>query len=338
MSMPLLIAVDGGNSKTELALLRGDGEVLSLVRGPFSSPHHLGLAGALDVIDGLLDQAAAYAGLPRSRPLGGLASMQLAGLDLPSEVQAFEHAARRREWADELLVGNDTFALLRAGSERGWGVAVVCGAGINCVGVAPDGRHARFPALGDISGDWGGGYDLGIAALAAAARSEDGRGPRTRLESLVPAHFGLQTPLQLAEAMHLERIDRRRLVELAPLLLRAAGDDAVAAEIVDRLAREVVTLARAALERLGLLGQRVEIVLGGGVLAGGNPVLIGAVEAGLRALSPELEPRVADGPPIVGAALLALDEMEADEAASLRARRELRDAACAAALEAPHNA
>ena len=118
---PPLIAVDGGNSKTELALLRGDGEVLSLVRGPFSSPHHLGLAGALDVIDGLLDQAAADAGLEPSRPLAVLASMQLAGLDLPSEVRAFEQAARRRDWADELLVGNDTFALLRAGSERGWG-------------------------------------------------------------------------------------------------------------------------------------------------------------------------------------------------------------------------
>ena len=55
------------------------------------------------------------------------------------------------------MVDNDTFAVLRAGTERGWGVAVVCGAGINCVGVSPDGRHARFPALGTITGDWGGG-------------------------------------------------------------------------------------------------------------------------------------------------------------------------------------
>ena len=93
--------------------------------------------------------------------------------------------------------------MLRAGTERGWGVAVVCGAGINCVGVGPDGRHARFPALGAITGDWGGGFDLGLAALSAAARSEDGRGPRTPLEQAVPAHFGLATPRELAEAIHL---------------------------------------------------------------------------------------------------------------------------------------
>ena len=76
---------------------------------------------------------------------------------------------------DHLGVGNDTLAVLRAGTERGWGVAVVCGAGINCVGVAPDGRSVRFPALGRITGDWGGGYDVGLEALYVAARGEDGR-------------------------------------------------------------------------------------------------------------------------------------------------------------------
>ena len=90
------------------------------------------------------------------------------------------------------------FAVLRAGTERGWGVALTCGAGMNCVGVSPDGRHVHFPALGETTGDWGGGYDLGKEALWFAARSEDGRGAKTVLEYLVPGHFGLSTPLELA--------------------------------------------------------------------------------------------------------------------------------------------
>src|SRR6476619_3913157 len=106
-------------------------------------------------------------------------------------------ATGSRGLARRISVGNDTFAVLRAGTERGWGVAVVCGAGINCVGVAPDGRQARFPALGSITGDWGGGYDVGLAAVSAAARSEDGRGARTTLEQAVPAYVGLSTPAQL---------------------------------------------------------------------------------------------------------------------------------------------
>src|SRR5213076_3249185 len=133
-------------------------------------------------------------------PIAETGQLLLAGVDFPSEEEDVRAAAGRRGLASRISVGNDTFAVLRSGTERGWGVAVVCGAGINCVGVAPDGRQARFPALGAITGDWGGGYDLGLAAVSAAARSEDGRGPRTNLERAVPAHFDLAKPSELAEA------------------------------------------------------------------------------------------------------------------------------------------
>ena len=122
----------------------------------------------------------------------------LAGVDFPSEERELREAVEARGWAERTLVGNDTFAVLRAGTERGWGVAVVCGAGINCVGVAPDGRHVRFPALGQITGDWGGGYDVGMAALVAAARSEDGRGPADEARAARARRTsGSQTPHEL---------------------------------------------------------------------------------------------------------------------------------------------
>src|SRR5262249_56637652 len=129
-----------------------------------------------------------------------------------------------------------TFAVVRAGTERGWGVAVTCGAGINCVGVSPSGRVERFPALGAITGDWGGGYDVGLAALSAAARSADGRGPETSLEQAVPAHFGLGSPLELGEAIHRGPLPLRCVVELAPVVSRGAGPGALAGGSVPRLA------------------------------------------------------------------------------------------------------
>jgi N-acetylglucosamine kinase-like BadF-type ATPase len=318
------IAVDGGNSKTHLTLVREDGALLAFVRGPLSSPHHIGEQGCLDVLERLLRDAAAEAGLdPEARPLAEVAAILLAGVDFPAEQERLGALADGRGWAGRTTVANDTFAVLRAGTERGWGVAVVCGAGINCVGVAPDGRHARFPALGAISGDWGGGVDLGYAAVAAAARSEDRRGPRTTLERAVPAHFGLQTPLELAEAFHSGRVSQRRIVELAPVVLAAAGDDAVAAGIVDRLADEVVRLVRVTLERLELAGSGAEVVLGGGVLQSGDPRLLASIEAGLREFDPAATAHVASSPPVVGAALLALDELEATPEAAERLRDEL---------------
>jgi N-acetylglucosamine kinase-like BadF-type ATPase len=318
----LVLAVDGGNSKTDLALLREYGALLAHVRGGLSSPHHLGLDGAMALLEALFDAAVEQAGLPTGT-LADAARFLLAGLDFPAEERELHDAVAARGWARSIGVGNDTFAVLRAGTERGWGVAVVCGAGINCVGVGPDGRHVRFPALGAISGDWGGGFDVGLAALSAAARSEDGRGPETALERAVPAHFGVATPAALAEAIHLGEIHRRRLVELPPVVFEAAALDPVAAGIVDRLAEEIVALVHVTLRRLALTDGPADVLLGGGLLRRPDGRLMSAIRAGLESLGDTIALRPTTSPPIVGAALLALDDLGAGRAAQDRARSEL---------------
>ena len=323
MSGEIVLAVDGGNSKTDLALVDSEGVLLSLVRGPQSSPHHLGLDGCLDVLASLLDEAVAAAGLSVNGEVADVAEFLLAGVDFPAEEQQLEDAVRARPWARRITVRNDTFAILRAGTERGWGVAVVCGAGINCVGVAPDGRHARFPSLGAITGDWGGGYDVGLEAVSAAARSEDGRGPKTSLELKVPAHFGLATPTELAEAIHVGRIGQRRVIELARLVLAEAESDAVARAIVDRLVSEVVAMARVALTRLALENEPVEVLLGGGLLQTAADGLLQTIAASLAQTGPEITVRSTRSPAIVGAALLGLDALDARHEAHERLRQEL---------------
>jgi N-acetylglucosamine kinase-like BadF-type ATPase len=324
MTNPLVIAVDGGGSKTDVALVRGDGEALALVRGPSSHAHHVGVEGSLDVIAGLLDEALAEARLASGNgAFAEVAAFTLAGADSPADEEALTAAAKARGWSARTIVLNDTFAILRAGTTRRWGVAITCGAGINCVGVSPDGRHARFPSLGWISGDWGGGFDLGKDAVFAAARSEDGRGPRTSLERAVPAYFGVSTPTELAEAIHHGRVQQRRVIELAPLVLAEAKNDAVAAEIVSHLASEVVALARVALTRLELADEPAEVLLGGGVLQDVDGELLAAIDAGLAEIGPQITVRPTASPAIIGAALIGLDELGADDGTQQRLRREL---------------
>jgi N-acetylglucosamine kinase-like BadF-type ATPase len=267
----------------------------------------------------VVDALAAEVGAPAD-----LAVLLVAGLDFPDEEDAYAAEAERRGWAAEVVVGNDTFAVLRAGSASGWGVAVTCGSGMNCVGVGPDGRQARFPSLGAISGDaMDGAGAVGLAAVGAAARSEDGRSPQSALERLVPEHFGCVTTVELAREFHGGRIPWRRLGELAPLVFAAAETDGVAAEIVDRQAEEVVAFVRAALQRLDLGEEEAEVVLGGAVLQAGDPRLLGGIEAGLREVGPRLIVRVATSRPIVGSVLLGLDRLDASRDAYERARSEL---------------
>lgn len=330
-----VLAVDGGGAKTDLALLDSNGALLSFVRGGRSHVHYLGVEGSIEVIKALLESAVTRAGLdPRERPLATTAYVLLAGADLPEERSAIQARIDQLGWSVGMVVDNDTLALLRAGTDRGWGIAVVCGAGINCLGVAPDGREARFLSLGPLSGDWGGGSDIGLAALSAAARSVDGRGPRTVLETSVPAHFGLSGPLELARAIHLGRIPKNRLGELAPVVLAASDEDPVAAGIVNRLADEVIALARAALHRLELTRADVDVVLGGGILRSVAPGVVEAIALGVRAAAPRANVVVAPSEPIVGAALLALEALSANDGAKDRARAAL-DAAIADARSEP---
>ncbi len=117
---------------------------------------------------------------------------------------------------------NDTLAALRAGTDHPFGVVLICGAGVNAAAVGATGRTARLAALGPISGDRGGGRDLGMGALGAAVRARDGRGPRTAFEQLVPATSGCERPEAVTRAIYDGRIPEDRILELAPTVFNAA--------------------------------------------------------------------------------------------------------------------
>jgi N-acetylglucosamine kinase-like BadF-type ATPase len=238
------------------------------------------------------------------------AEIYLAGADLPEEVAVLGKAALERHWATTTRIDNDTFALLRAGTDEPDAVAVVCGAGINCVGRTADGRTARFPALGMLSGDWGGGQHLAALALWHAARGEDGRGPATALSEAVAGQCGVRTIAEVVSGVHLGTIPRDVLDNLSHLLfVVAAAGDAVARRVVERQAKEVVALATVAAGRLGLCDKRYAVVLGGGVLRAQHPLLHDRVRDGILAHSPAAIVSVLTQPPVLGAGLLALDAL-----------------------------
>jgi N-acetylglucosamine kinase-like BadF-type ATPase len=318
-----VLAIDAGNSKTDLAIIDIDGRVIGSARGPGFRPH---LVGAVDAVSGLaplVAKASAEAGLA-SRDGVDLVkhvSACLANADFPSERQQLGEAIDGQGWGRTSEVVNDTFALLRAGGERSRGIAVVCGAGINCTGQLPDGRTATFPALGHISGDWGGGGYLWQEAMWWAARAEDGRGDETRLRKALPRHFELPSMAALIEAVHLGVVPPDRCLELTPVLFEVAeSGDEIAGEIVRRQAREIVALAVTAMRRLGVLDEPIDVLLGGGVLAAQPRPLMTSIDTLLRAAAPHAVTRVVTTPPVIGAGLLGLDRVGATDQARQRLR------------------
>ena len=309
-----ILAVDGGDSKTDVVLVDGEGRVLGAKRVALSSHLGLGRVGAGDALDAAIRLASRSFDIALHRkPIADIGVYCVAGADLPVDERRIHRELSARGWTRKSLVRNDTMAVLRAGTDRGWGIAIVCGSGMNAAGVGPDGRAVRFAALGEISGDLaaGGGW-IGMMGLAYAVRAEDGRGRSTTLARSIPAFFKRSSPSAVTEAIYLGRIDQHRVVELAPLVFAAARRrDRVAREILDRVADEVVAFAVAAINRLRVAGRDVEVVLGGGIFRADDHVFHERIRTGITQVASRAVIRRLTAPPVLGAALLGLDAIGA---------------------------
>ena len=359
------LAVDAGNSKTDVAVVAADGTVLGSARGGGFRPPVAGVDASLDDLGTTVERAlhacgngtsgpATGAGARGVEPYGSEAygaeaygaeayaagrarvraplphlSACLANVDLPREEERMAPALEARGWGRETRIANDTFAILRAGlpddGSIRHGVALVCGTGVNCVGRDAEGRTHRFPAVGSLSGDWGGGGGLSTEAVWYAARAEDGRGEPTRLAETLPAHFGLTSMYALIEALHLGDLPHSRRYELAPLVFESAAEgDPIALGLVHRQADELVTMARATLDRLGLLDTPTPVYLGGSVVAARHPILDDRLREQLARHAPKATPHIVTAPPVLGAALLGLDAAGAPPDAHARLRNHYR--------------
>lgn len=328
-----ILAVDGGNSKADLALVAANGALLAAVHGTTISHQAVGLEAGMANLANLAHLAgdatrAAGAALGTApSPLPDLGVYGLAGADYPEDVRLLKRAIEGRGLTSETVVLNDTFVALRAGTHRPWGVVLICGQGINAAAVAPDGRTARFDGVGTFSGDWGGGGGIAREGLAAAARGRDGRGPHTALERTIPAHFGLASPRALTKALYFERIQETAIPLMAPVVFRTAQEgDAVARSIIDRLADELAGMASALVRRLRLGRLDPEVVLAGGVFRTDDEPFYARLEAGIHAAAPAAQLRRLHSPPVLGAALIGLDRLAHGGATPPDAEARLRTA------------
>jgi N-acetylglucosamine kinase-like BadF-type ATPase len=313
---PAVLAVDGGNSKADVALLAADGSLLAAVRGPSISHQAVPLAEATRRFADLVGRVRSAAGVGPGVEIP-TAVLCLAGADYPTDVRQIRGAFAAPAAARELTILNDTFAALRAGATRPWGIVLICGQGINGAAVGPGGKRIRFAGVGDIAGDWGGGASVGMAGLAAAVRAQDGRGPRTALERTIPAAVGLKRPDAVTYAFYSGRLHQWRVDRLAPTVFATAVDgDPVARSIVDRLADELATMARALARRAGLMRRDAEVVLGGSVFRTSDDAFHERVRAGIRAAIPAARVVRLAEPPVLGAALLGLDRLALSGAAA----------------------
>jgi N-acetylglucosamine kinase-like BadF-type ATPase len=302
------LGVDGGGTKTALCLLSGEGQVLAWADGP--GTYYLDPASSGDV-----GQVAAVLGeaVPRVCALAGMepADLDYAFFGLPAygEVSgdrpALDAAPRAPLGHDRYRCDNDMVC--------GWAGSLALADGINVVsgtGSISYGRHgersARVGGWGELFGDEGSGYWVGVRALQTASQMSDGRLEAGPLLTLLRERLELATDLDLIDVtLNRWRSDRGRVAGLSRLVVEAARlGDAEAGQILVDAAAELARLVESTRARLQFATEdTVKVSYSGGmftvreVVAGFGQALAGSTVS--YALSP---PQL---PPVVGAALYA---------------------------------
>jgi N-acetylglucosamine kinase-like BadF-type ATPase len=298
-----VLGVDGGGSKTHALVADERGEVLGFFSSGRSNWEDTGLEAAGAALAEAIGGALAAAQVPP----GALAASAfgLAGLDWDPDRPMLGALLDPLGLAGPRRLENDSFIALRAGASRPFGVVVIAGTGHVAAGRDPAGRTVRTLGLGPMYGDFGSATDVAEEAVRAVADAYTGRGPATSLSRLLPPLAGCASAEQL-----LQRLSRGLvpLPEAAPLVLQEAeAGDPACRQIVLHAGASLGESAAVVARRLGLGGQRFELVLAGGLFRSRNRLLEGALVDTMARQAPQAVPVHLTCRPVVGAALDALD-------------------------------
>lgn len=298
----LVLGIDGGATKTVALLGDADtGVVLGRSRQRGSNFYAHDSSAAFAELDRAIVQAFADAALPRQKVVAMCAG--IAGVSRPEDEQMVSSWVRNRGIADDLLIANDGWLVIAAGTTDGVGIGVICGTGSIAVGRDAHGVMRRAGGWGYLFGDEGSGHDLAIMALRAAACAADGRGPRTALLPALLNHWQLHLPEDFITYLYGVSDPRPLLGDVGPVIMQVAADqDAVAMQIVEKAGFELARAVAAVTKQLEL-PRPLPLALAGSMIVRGEP-LQRALVAQLALQHVVVAPQLVEDP-AVGALRLA---------------------------------
>ncbi|MBK9208695.1 MAG: hypothetical protein IPL71_10515 [Anaerolineales bacterium] len=133
------------------------------------------------------------------------AGFGIAGYDFPSDHESHLQAIATLGLTCPFELVNDGVNGLLAGADRGIGVNVTAGSSNNCRGRGRDGREGRIVGNGPTFGEFGGGIEIAIKALAMVNYAWIKRIPPTKLTQILLNATGAKDEVDLMEGLSNEQ-------------------------------------------------------------------------------------------------------------------------------------
>jgi N-acetylglucosamine kinase-like BadF-type ATPase len=302
-----VLGVDGGGTKTHVAVVDGGGRVCGTgVSGP-SNYDDVGVEVAQANIEQAVQAARHSAGLDETRFAAVFLGM--AGVVSPQDRAAIRGIAERLKLAPPERIGidHDCRIALAGGLSGRPGIVQIAGTGSSCYGRNAAGEDWRSGGWGHLISDEGSGYWLGIQAMRLAAGAFDGRVQPTPLLEAVQQRLDLEHMNDIMHHLYVKEMSRAEIATLAPLVIEAAqAGDAVSLASIRQGTQELADCVLAVAKRLGLAGGPCELALVGGLFQAGD-IYVQPFKEAVSERLPGCRVTHAELPPVLGACLLALE-------------------------------
>jgi N-acetylglucosamine kinase-like BadF-type ATPase len=268
----LILAVDGGGTKTQAIIADRAGNVLARGLGPSTNVHTVGMdkfgqAMTIAIEGALLNVLGPRAVQGPGWQSGSIAAacFGLAGVDSAEDEQRISRWVRDQGITPRFVVVNDSELILAGGTPEGWGVALISGTGSVCLGRSQSGASVRVGGWGPLIGDEGSGYDMAVKALRLATQTADGRAKAAGVLRAVLKHWSLSDAEGIIGRVHGAESTPADIASVAVAILDlAARGDADARAIQDEATLELTRQVRTVIQKLGL--SRPPLAMAGGML------------------------------------------------------------------------
>ena len=284
------MGIDGGGTRTRVALADEAGRESARAEGPPTLIDPADPKATIGVIVDLCRRVAAKGGA--DLPVAGLWA-GIAGAGTEPTRGIVETALREAGLSSRTSVGADAEAIFHDAFPSGPGILLISGTGSIALARGGDGSRVRVGGWGAHLGDQGSGYRIGMAALRALARGEDGRGAPTMLRDRVLEVLEVPGPTDLIKWTATAR--KADVAALVPLICEVAeAGDQAATTVIEKAVEELVGHVRTLVQRLEPWPATPEVALAGGVIEKAGPLRLRVVQA-IEALPCRLRDGAVDG-------------------------------------------
>lgn len=302
--MKYFLGVDAGGSKTCAMIADEQGKVMGAGKSG-NGNHQLNREQAADSLHQAVSEAITASGLTRDQL--DYSWFGLAGADREADFRILRPIIGSLGLS-RTEISCDTWNALRSGTEKNYGIVLICGSGVNCSGKNPAGAAYQCGGFGYRFGDFGGGYDLSMEVFRSVLRADDGREMETVLSKRLTQLLGYTTVSELRE----DYLDHFRDLppQIAELLFQAAEEgDPVATGLLVKQGDELGLAAVSAIRRLAMKEDIFDIVLAGSLLTKGDRsgIIRRAIERRVKQAAPNSTLRILTREPVVGSVILAME-------------------------------